>query len=391
MPRRKSKNPFLRSNSSVWWIRYTINGKQERESTGTTVYADAVKFLDRRRGEIVAGTYRGRSIDQITIGELLKDLEADYIDRRCSSLPALRAYLKRLIPALGYVRVSKFGTGDLNEYKRLRSAEIDAIGGQKTTLNREIQALRAAWNLGLRHDPPKVNRHFHFALYDERGNVRIGFLEETTYQALKAELPPYLRPLLVVGYFVPCRLGELRDLEWHQVEFSPAPGKIVLAAGTTKNKLGRSMGMIGEMRECLLMQKAIRDEKFPDCPYVFFNEYGQRIGDFRKAWASASKRSGAAIGRDDQKLLFHDLRRSAARNMRRAGIDRSIIKRIGGWKTEAMFLRYNIIDERDFIEAAQKMEAYREQERNAISTVSSTVGENRAMKRASISDRKLLQ
>lgn len=390
MAKRKSKNPFLRPNSNVWWIRYTVDGKQERESTGTTVYAEAVKTLDRKRGEIASGAYRGRKIDQITIGDLLKDLEADYIDRGCASLPTFRGHQKHLLPVLGAIRASKFGTDDLNNYKRIRLEEIALNGGTRTTINREIQALRAAWNLGLRHDPPKANRHFHFALYDERGNVRMGFLEEATYQALKAELPPYLRPLLVVGYFVPCRLGELRDLEWHQVEFTPAPGKIVLAPGTTKNRLGRSMGIIGEMREALLMQKSIRDEKFPECPYVFFNQEGQRIGDFRKAWASACKRSGAAIGKDGQRVLFHDLRRSAARNMRRASIDRSVIKRIGGWKTEAMFLRYNIIDERDFMEAAQKMEAYREQERSAISTVSSTVGENKAMKRASISDRKLL-
>jgi hypothetical protein len=42
-----------------------------------------------------------------------------------------------------------------------------------------------------------------------------------------------------------------------------------------------------------------------------------------------------------------------------------------------MFLRYNIIDERDFVEAARKMESYRAQERSqgAISTEDSTVGE----------------
>lgn len=100
-----------------------------------------------------------------------------------------------------------------------------------------------------------------------------------------------------------------------------------LEPGTTKNKLARAMGMIGEMRGTPLMQKSIRDIKFPDCRYVFFNEDGERIGDFRRAWASACKRSRVEIGKEDQKLLFHDLRRSAARNMRRAGIDRSLIKR----------------------------------------------------------------
>ena len=43
-----------------------------------------------------------------------------------------------------------------------------------------------------------------------------------------------------------------------------------------------------------------------------------------------------------------------------------------------MFLRYNIVDERDFVEAAQKMESYREKERSrgTISTEISTVAEN---------------
>lgn len=62
----------------------------------------------------------------------------------------------------------------------------------------------------------------------------------------------------------------------------PAPGKIVLDPGTTKNRLPRGMGMIGEMRETLLMQKSIRDAKFPQCPYVFFNEKGAGSGIFAR-------------------------------------------------------------------------------------------------------------
>ncbi len=116
MPRKpKSTNPFLRPNSKVWWIRYTLNGRQERESTKTTLYAEAVKFLDQRRGEIVAGKYRGREIERVTIGDILNDLKRDYIDRERSSLPALRSYLNHLLPALGCIRTSKFGTDDLDE------------------------------------------------------------------------------------------------------------------------------------------------------------------------------------------------------------------------------------------------------------------------------------
>jgi integrase len=86
------------------------------------------------------------------------------------------------------------------------------------------------------------------------------------------------------------------------------------------------MPMFGPMKETLLMQKSIRDSKFPGCPYVFFGETGRPIVDFRKAWANSCKEAGVAP------LLFHDLRRTAARNMRRACIAEDVIMKIAGWK-----------------------------------------------------------
>jgi integrase len=107
------------------------------------------------------------------------------------------------------------------------------------------------------------------------------------------------------------------------------------------------------------MQKAIRDEKFPDCPYVFFGEAGGRIVDIRKAWKTACKAAG--IG---EKTLFHDLRRSAARNMRRAGIQEHTIMKIAGWKTRSMFKRYDIQDSRDLKQAAETMNQWLDSTRN---------------------------
>jgi integrase len=127
------------------------------------------------------------------------------------------------------------------------------------------------------------------------------------------------------------------------------------------------MPMFGPMRECLLMQKAIRDRKFPNCLYVFFGKKGDRIADFRKAWKSACRRAGI-----DEKLIFHDLRRSAARNMRRAGIPENTIMKIAGWRTPNMFRRYDIQDGRDIRQAAEIMEKRLAEER-AISTISSTM------------------
>ena len=72
------------------------------------------------------------------------------------------------------------------------------------------------------------------------------------------------------------------------------------------------------------------------------------IGAVRSAWKRACKRAGL-VGR-----LVHDLRRSAARDFRRAGVSEGEIMRLCGWETRSMFDRYNIIDEADLAAAVAK-------------------------------------
>jgi integrase len=112
--------------------------------------------------------------------------------------------------------------------------------------------------------------------------------------------------------------------------------------------------------------KSIRDARFRKCRYAFFGETGERIVDFRKAWATACEKAGVGG------LIFHDLRRSAARNMRRAGVPENTIMKIAGWKTPAMFRWYDIQDERDIQRAAEIMEQQLAQKK-LISTISNTM------------------
>jgi integrase len=57
-------------------------------------------------------------------------------------------------------------------------------------------------------------------------------------------------------------------------------------------------------------------------------------------------------------LRFHDLRRSVARNLQRAGVPESVIMRLAGWKTRAMFTRYDIVDEADIANGTGTHEAW---------------------------------
>ena len=55
-------------------------------------------------------------------------------------------------------------------------------------------------------------------------------------------------------------------------------------------------------------------------------------------------------------LIFHDLRRTAARNLRRAGISETVIMKIGGWRTRSVFERYAIVSRGDMVDAMQKLQ-----------------------------------
>lgn len=347
------QKPNIFRRGEIWHIRYVSRGRQVRESSKSSVLKDAQRLLKKRQGEVVTGKFAGLETERITLGELLDAVEEDYRENARRSLREAVIRVSRLKTTLGSIRAAEFSSDDVRRFRTKRLKD----GVTRTTINREIEILRRGWVLAQQSDPPKVNRAFHFPMYEE-DNVRTGFLEDDGYHALHDALPPYLKPLLLVAYHVPCRLGELTNLFMTQLDFNA--NVIVLNPGTTKNKEGRQMPMFGPMRECLLMQKSIREAKFPKCRYAFFGDKGDRIIDFRKAWLTACKTAGV------EGLIFHDLRRSAARNMRRAGVPEHTVMKIAGWKTPAMFRRYDIQDGRDIQRAGEIMEQHAQ--KTAIST-----------------------
>jgi integrase len=123
--------------------------------------------------------------------------------------------------------------------------------------------------------------------------------------------------------------------------------------------------MIGDMHEVLRAAKSQIDEFWPDCRWVF-HRIGSRLRHFKEAWDSACKRAGFPG------LHFHDLRRSGARNLSRAGVPERVIMEITGHKTRAMFDRYNIVSEADLSEAAGRLEKYRAERAGDSSNVIST-------------------
>ena len=97
---------------------------------------------------------------------------------------------------------------------------------------------------------------------------------------------------------------------------------------------------------------------------LVFHRNGRRVGDFRKTWVKALEKAGLPTGKGAMKL-FHDFRRTAARDMVRAGVAQSVAMSITGHKTVSMFLRYNITDGKDQREALQRTAEMRRQRTDA--------------------------
>jgi len=85
-------------------------------------------------------------------------------------------------------------------------------------------------------------------------------------------------------------------------------------------------------------------------PWVFHRN-GKRVKDFREAWRLATKAAGL------EGTHFHDLRRSAVRQLERVGAPRSTAMSITGHKTESVYTRYAIADRSAQDEAFKKLAA----------------------------------
>ena len=183
-------------------------------------------------------------------------------------------------------------------------------------------------------------------------NARQGFFEHSEFESVVAKLPGPINEIARFGYLSGWRRGEIVPLKWEAVDRNSREVRLK----TSKNGLGRVLPLEGELWSLIERRWAARsfeqDDETTKISELVFHRDGRPIVDFRKAWNEAFK--AAKVGR----RLFHDLRRTAVRNMVRAGVPQSVAMTISGHKTPSMFQRYNVTSGTDQVEALKRTAAH---------------------------------
>lgn len=370
---------YLRPDSAVWWVKIPVVGNRPvRESTGKTKEGEARAYLKIRRAELQLGMNLPDS-RKITVGSLIEESLKDMrMNKRRSVGRCEEMFRLHVGPAFSRTLASKLTTAALRQYAVDRQAQGAANG----TINRELAVIKRAYNMAIRETPPRVSGIPYIPMLNE-DNVRKGFLKIEEYLTLASNCSltgKWLRGLFETGYTFGFRSEEVVKLQVAKLDMVNRAVRL----DDTKNDDSRLAYMTQNLYQALL---PLVEGKQPQ-DYVFTREDGSRVVDFRKAWWEACTASGlgrmycrackassasscwcAQCHSDNigyEGLLYHDLRRTAIRNMRRREVQEGAAMLISGHKTRDVFERYNIVDETDLREARDRMQQGEEAEMDRL-------------------------
>ncbi len=347
--------------SPIWWIAYSVKGKLHRESSHSIKEADAWKLLKKRHGEIELNKPVGPDVQKTTFEDMAAMIVNDYKANARRSLTRLEDAIDHLREYLGDYRAVEITGDKVTAYVTFRQDQKAAAA----TINNELAALSRMFTLGIRAGKVGIKP---FIGKLTLNNTRKGFFEREQFIAVLKNLPEYLQPAVETAYITGWRIHD--EIFTRQRHHADLKGWLRLDPGETKNGEGRNFPFTARLREIIEQQlertKALEKATGRIIPWLFHRD-GKQIKTFRRSWLTACIAAGLGteIRSADGKLMKtianripHDFRRTAVRNLERAGVSRSDAMKMVGHKTEAIYRRYAISDERSMKEAAEKLDQF---------------------------------
>lgn len=330
----------------VYWVKYSQNGRCCRESARSKDRADAQRLLRDRLAAVASGRMLQLDYLDTSLDDLVRLIEQDYRLRGRKSWRRAEANLKHLRPSFGRFSAREISYSRVRQYIDKRLDEKAAVA----TIVREVAILKRMLSLAAAEELisavpkfPAISVH----------NARQGFFEPDQLEALLQHLGDKYAAMTRFAAVTGWRKDEVRTLKWKQVDFTA--GEVRLEVGTTKNGRGRifpfaafpSLGAL--LREQREMTTRVERERGQIIPWVFHRD-GVPVGvNWIKAWNKAAAKAGVP-GK-----LFHDLRRTAVRNLVRAGVPERVAMELTGHLTRRVFDAYHIVPKQDLCEAVEKL------------------------------------
>ena len=283
-------------------------------------------------------------MNTVLMSDIFELMRADYENNSRRTLKDLEYRIAgQLLPAFGSRQADTVTSTDILNYRNKRARE----GAARGTINLELSAIKRGFELARRFG--LIDRPPHVELYAiGLTNRRTGFFTQAEYEALLSCCTGYLHQMIKFAFYSGWRQGEILALEWKHYDEAAN----VLRLETSKNGHSRVLPITGSpLEEVIDKQKSLR---LRSCLFVFHHA-GARV---RREKLSVDWRACCAAAGVTR--YFHDLRRTAVRNLIRSGVHKHVAKQITGHMSDCVFERYDIVDETDLSAAVRLMGAYKD-------------------------------
>jgi integrase len=380
LPVYTDKKTGQRKTASKWWLSWGHQGKRFKECTGTSDEKKAEEYRKAKYIEVHAGRMPWQPQPELTVRDLLGRamLKARLKGRALHPIEEAHARLlgeptkpKTDKPLTDYSKVARrrvaavhLGHGPHMPADRVTEDVIDAYtsariaqGYTPATVNRDLAQLKHAYMLAWKARDPYgnslVRRVPNFEWLEESDPRRV-FTNEAEHQAIRSRLPECLQGLADFHRVTGWRKTEPLRITMDRID--TVDGLILLDPKETKAKRWRDPWpyrlhpvLNAVVEKQLAMKRRLEVERGIIIRTLFFWEDGSPILEWDAQWRKACKGAGLPGRR------IHDYRRAAARDALKATGDRKLARRLIGAKTDAIFDRYNVVEQEDVQDAVRKL------------------------------------
>jgi integrase len=292
---------YRQKGSANYWMQFFLNGRKHRESTGEADEKKARDVLRKRLKEVHASEVTGLVFEsvrmrKITVSDLCDAHQSDLTLRGKWSAQN-RSHLKRVRDDFGDLIAAAVTPEQIDKYieRRLasnRGAKGELIPGDRpASINRSLQLLGQCFNLAVKRG--KLSRAPYIRKLSEADNVRQGFFSEAEIGDVLANLPnDGLRDFVEWASLTGQRKSEIAAMRWDMLDGN----EIRVPAGFCKNRRARVIPLGPELLAIIERRRKARRVVSMDgttqLAEPIFHRSGLPVGDFKKSWATATKKSG---------------------------------------------------------------------------------------------------